>query len=221
MHDLAGPPGAQPIPPLSVALTTVLRGVVPVLRRSPAVVQPLPLLIVRPGRTLVRQGEAGGGPWRVETGILRASLVTTDGRELVLDLLGPGDVTGDPPGLPATCTVEALRPARLRAVGADELTVALAERAARAAKLACDVAWLDVATRIERRLQDLAARFGRPAPGGTAIPITLRQDDLASLAGTSRETANRAIRRLIERGRVQVERRGRYVVRTPMRLVRP
>jgi CRP/FNR family cyclic AMP-dependent transcriptional regulator len=178
-------------------------------------------MIVRPGKMLVRQGESGNGAWRIETGIMRVSLLTADGRELVLDLLGPGDVTGDPPGSPAACTIEALRPARLRAVGSDDLTVALAERAVRAATLACDVAWLDVATRIERRLQDLAVRFGRAVPGGTSIPIILRQDDLASLAGTSRETANRAIRRLIERGRIRVERRGRYVVRSPVRLVRP
>jgi CRP/FNR family transcriptional regulator, cyclic AMP receptor protein len=215
------PPGAQPIPPLSVALATVPGGVVPVIRRSSAVVQPLPLMIVRPGKTLVRQGEVSAGAWRVETGILSVSLVTTDGRELMLDLIGPREVIGDPPGSAASCTVAALRPARLRAVGAGELTDGLAHRAGRTAALACDVAWLDVATRIERRLQDLAARFGRPAPGGTLIPITLRQDDLASLAGTSRETANRAIRRLTERGRIQVERRGRYVVRSPMRLVRP
>jgi CRP/FNR family transcriptional regulator, cyclic AMP receptor protein len=193
--------------------------VVPVLRRSPVVVQPLPLLIVRPGKTVVRQGEPGAGAWRVETGILRASLVTHDGRELVVDLLGPGDVVGEPVGSFAACTVEALRPSRLRPADADGLASALAERAGRAAALACDVAWLDVATRIERRLQDLAARFGRPVPGGTLVPITLRQDDLASLAGTSRETANRAIRRLVRCGRLRVERRGRYVVRTPVSLV--
>jgi CRP/FNR family transcriptional regulator, cyclic AMP receptor protein len=178
-------------------------------------------MIVRPGKTLVRQGASGVGAWRVETGILRVSLDTPEGRELVIDLVGPGDVVGDPAGSPATCTVRALRPARLRAGDADELTAALARLAARTAALACDVAWLDVSTRIERRLQDLAARFGRPVSGGTLIPITLRQDELAALAATSRETANRAIRRLIERGRIGRERRGRYVVRTPVRLVRP
>jgi CRP/FNR family transcriptional regulator, cyclic AMP receptor protein len=178
-------------------------------------------MIVRPGKALVRQGEVSGGAWRVEAGILRVSIVTPDGRELLLDLIGPGDVIGEPTGCIAACTVDALRPARLRAVGTAEMTAGLALRASRVASLACDVAWLDVATRIERRLQDLAARFGRPAPGGTLIPITLRQDDLAALAGTSRETANRAIRRLTERGRIHVERRGRYVVRTTMRLVRP
>jgi CRP/FNR family transcriptional regulator, cyclic AMP receptor protein len=206
---------------VSVALATVRVGVVSVIRRASAVVQPLPLVIVRSGKTLVRQGEAAAGAWRVESGILRASLVTADGRELVMDLLGPGDVAGEPAGSTAACTLQALRPARLRAVAVTELTAALAERARRAAALASDVAWLDVATRIERRLQDLAARFGRPVPGGTLIPITLRQDDIAALAGTSRETANRAIRRLAERGRIRVERRGRYIVLSPMRLVRP
>ena len=206
---------------MSVPLATVPRGVVRVEQRSVAVVEPLPLTIVRSGRTLVRQGETGAGPWLVESGILRASLVTPDGRELVVDLLGPGDVAGEPPGTLAGCTLLTLRPARLRPAAVGELTAALAERARRASILACDVAWLDVATRIERRLQDLAARFGRPVPGGTSIPITLRQEDLAALAGTSRETANRALRRLIARGRVQVERRGRYVVRSPLRLLRP
>ena len=147
-----------------------------------AVVEPLPLTIVRSGRTLVRQGDAGAGPWLIETGILRASLVTSDGRELVVDLLGPGDVAGEPPGTVAVCTLVTLRPARLRAAAGGELTAALAERARRASILACDVAWLDVGTRIERRLQDLAARFGRPGPGGPALPLTLRQDDLAALA---------------------------------------
>src|SRR5206468_8347782 len=125
------PSGAQSIPPLSVALASLRRGVVPVLRRSPGVVQPLPLLIVRPGKTLVRQGESSGGAWRIETGILRASVLTPDGRELVMDLLGPGDVAGDPVGSPATWTVEALRPARLRSVDDDALLEALASRIAR------------------------------------------------------------------------------------------
>jgi CRP/FNR family transcriptional regulator, cyclic AMP receptor protein len=192
-----------------------------VLRRSPAVVQPLPLMIVRPGKTLVRQGDVSTGAWRVETGILSVSLVTADGRELMLDLVGPGDVIGHPAGAREPWTVEALRPARLRAAGLVELSAGLAVRATRAASLACDVAWLDVGSRLERRLKDLAARFGRPVPGGVLIPITLRQDELASLAGTSRETANRALRRLVDRGRIQVERRGRYVVRAPIRMVLP
>jgi CRP-like cAMP-binding protein len=50
--------------------------------------------------------------------------------------------------------------------------------------------------------------------GGTLVPFTLSQEALASLAGTTRETANRAIRGLIRQGALATERRGRYVVRT-------
>src|SRR5439155_3661225 len=132
-----------------------------------------------------------------------------------------GEAHGGGRGGDPRCSCRAVARAARSAAGRWAVGGGGAARVRRASILACDVAWLDVATRIERRLQDLAARFGRPVPGGTSIPITLRQDDLAALAGTSRETANRALRRLVERGRAQVERRGRYVVRSPLRLLRP
>jgi CRP-like cAMP-binding protein len=66
---------------------------------------------------------------------------------------------------------------------------------------------------------DLAARFGTPVGDGVRIPIVLTQDDLAAMTATTRETVNRVLRRLIREGRVEVERRGRYVVRHQLRLV--
>jgi CRP/FNR family transcriptional regulator, cyclic AMP receptor protein len=182
---------------------------------------PLPLVMpVRSDHTIVFQGEPASGLWIVQTGILRASAVRADGHELVLDLLGPGDVVGGPPGVVARATVTTLRPVRLRLVTERNAAGALAERAERMAALASDLAWLGVTDRIERRLRDLAERFGWAVPGGTRIPFALPQQELASLAGTSRESANRALRRLIAEGRVQMHCRGRYTVRTrlePMR----
>jgi CRP-like cAMP-binding protein len=102
--------------------------------------------------------------------------------------------------------------------GSAALTL-LAARARRTEGLARDLAWLDVPMRIERRLQDLAARFGRPTEGGTVIPMRLTQEDLASLAATTRESTNRAVRGLVERGRLHVDHRGRYVVPSHLRLV--
>jgi CRP/FNR family transcriptional regulator, cyclic AMP receptor protein len=181
---------------------------------------PLPLVMpVRSDHTLVYQGEPASGLWIVENGILRASAVRADGHELVLDLLGPGDVVGGPPGVVAQATVTTLRPARLRLVTERNAAGALAERAERMAALASDLAWLGVADRIERRLCDLGERFGWPVPGGLRIPFALPQQELASLAGTSRETANRALRRLMGEGRVEMERRGRYVVRAHLQPV--
>jgi CRP/FNR family transcriptional regulator, cyclic AMP receptor protein len=193
--------------------------VVPVVARGSGQSEPLPLLIVRTGGTPVRQGEPCSGLWVVESGVLLATVVTAEGRELALDVLGANDAVGEPGGAPGPCTVRALRPARLRPVTDATGLAIVAARARRVSSLAGDLAWHDVETRIERRMLDLAVRFGRPALLGTVVPLRLTQDDLASLAGTTRESANRAIRRLIDRGRIGVERPGRYVVRSQLRLV--
>jgi CRP/FNR family transcriptional regulator, cyclic AMP receptor protein len=199
----------------------IVRGrVVPMLQRPRGAVEPLPLLVLRPGQTPVRQGEGCPGVWVVETGILRAFVVAPDGRELALDLVVPGDPVGEPAGLPSPCTVVALRPVRLRVASPDAVPGLLAARGRRLAELACNLAWLDVAGRIERRLDDLATRTGRPLPGGgTCVPIRLTQDELAALAGTSRETANRALRQLRCRGRIAVRGRGRYAVQRQLQLI--
>ena len=180
------------------------------------VVEPLPLVIVRTGQTPMRQDEPCADQWVIDSGLFAISLVDSDGRTMLLDLLGAGDGLGLPDGLPAAWTATALRPGRLRpTVGMD----GLAATAARLASIATELAWFDIADRIERRLLDLATRLGRPAPGGTLIPVRLTQDELASMVGATRESVNRAVRGLVARGSIDVRGRGRYVVRTQLRLV--
>lgn len=180
------------------------------------VVEPLPLMIVRTGQSPVRQGEPSSGLWRVQSGMLCATVVNANGRELWVDVMGPGDLVGEVPAAVAPWTWRALRPSRLVATHHDDHE-ALAQRTTRMTAVAMDLAWLDVPGRIERRLLDLAERFGRPAPGGTAIPLLLRHEDLAALAGTTRESASRAVRTLTGAGRIARTGRGRYVVRAPLR----
>jgi CRP/FNR family cyclic AMP-dependent transcriptional regulator len=182
--------------------------------------EPLPLTILRPGQAFGSQGEPAPGVAFVEAGVLRMSTLAVDGRELVVDVLGPAHTVGELGGL-ATCTTRALSPVRLRALTGTAAARALDERARRAVALAADLAYLDVTTRVERRLRDLASRVGRPAAGGVAIPVRLTQDDLAAMVGATRESTNRAIRTLVERRAIEVARRGRYIVRTPLQLVGP
>jgi CRP/FNR family cyclic AMP-dependent transcriptional regulator len=181
--------------------------------------QPLPLVSVRGGHQVVRQGEPCPGPWVVESGALLASAVSPDGRVLALDVLGPGDLVGEADGAPAEAGVRALRLSRLRAVSGTPVTALAALKARRAGALARDLAWLDVSGRIERRLSDLADRFGRPVPGGVLVALPLTQEDLAALAGTSRESANRALHALQRKGRVTVVARGRYLVHRALHVV--
>jgi CRP/FNR family transcriptional regulator, cyclic AMP receptor protein len=184
------------------------------IQRRVDAIEPLPLAILRPGETLVRQGEVCRGSWAIETGVVRVSVVDRDGRELLLDIAGPGDVVGGPPGAVAPVTVRAVGPARLRATAAGlEL--------ARLPQLALDLAWRRLPERIDRRLRDLADRFGRPVPGGVWIGVRLTQDELAALVGATREGTNRAVRGLVRDGRLATPGRSRYVLPSSLRLTEP
>jgi CRP-like cAMP-binding protein len=78
---------------------------------------------------------------------------------------------------------------------------------------------VDVRTRIAHRLEDLAERFGRAVDGGRLILLPLTQDEVAALAGTTRESANRALRSMVADGDIRMAARGRYVVRTRLRSI--
>jgi len=189
------------------------------IQRPMGEVEPLPLIVLRPGRLAVAQGAPCPGSWRVESGLLWVRAVSADGRRLALDIAGPGDLVGEPQGEVSPCEVRAIGPARLRPVADEEVASAHAARHRREIALALDLAYLAAPARVERRLVTLAERLGRPATGGLRIPTLLTQEDVASLAATSRETVSRAIHQLVRDGRIEVERRGRYLVRSQLRLV--
>ena len=181
--------------------------------RLPGVREPLPLTLAVPrGRAVIRQGDSGSGLWVVESGALVATIVAPDGHMLALDVLGTGDAVGEPAGQESAATVRALRLSRLRPVDPVDVPMLLAARAARAAAMALDLAWMDVPSRVRHRLDDLATRFGLALETGTRIGLSLTQEDLAALTGTSRESVNRALRAMERADRLAIEGRGRYVV---------
>jgi CRP/FNR family cyclic AMP-dependent transcriptional regulator len=187
--------------------------------RPVGVLEPLPLVVVRTGHAAVRQGEPCADLWVVGSGVFEARIVSRDGRSFLLDLLGPGDAIGAVAEGLAPWTATALRPARLVPVRGSAATEAALASAARAVAIASDIAWFGVPERIERRLLDLADRLGTPVPAGTLIPVRLTQDGLASMVGATRESANRALAKLVARGTVVRQGRARYVVRSQLRLV--
>jgi CRP-like cAMP-binding protein len=188
------------------------------LERAERAVEPLPLTIVRASRVLVDQGAVCADIWRIETGALRTEVVTRDGRGVILDVAGPGDVVGSAATGPSPWTLRAIGPTRLRPAG-DGAAQGLDARERRLVELVVSLLTGDVTSRVEARLVDLASRFGRPVTGGVAIPFALTQDDLAAMTASTRESVNRALGRLVSQDLVASPRRGRYVVRSQLRLV--
>ena len=181
------------------------------------------------GEVVMHEGELPEAVSVVTEGAVATSSRTECGRVATLAVLGPFDVVGhqavasEPvpetvPGVialkestlltvPATSIAAVLRHDTLLLRG---LAAAVAEQLDHAYLTLARALTLPVADRVRDALCDLAGRFGSPVPAGLEIMLPVSQDLLASMAGATRESVNRAIRDLRRSGAVRIE-DGRYV----------
>ncbi|MBX9245780.1 Crp/Fnr family transcriptional regulator [Actinotalea ferrariae] len=185
-----------------------------------------PLRLPR-GRAVFHEGEPGDRLYVIGAGKVKLGRRSTDGRENLLSVLGPGEMFGElslfDPG-PRTATATAVADARLYELShaelidwlerypavAKHLLEALARRLRRTNEALADLVFADVPGRVAKALLDLSTRFGEPADDGLRVAHDLTQEELAQLVGASRETVNKALADFAARG--WVRREGRAVV---------
>jgi CRP-like cAMP-binding protein len=186
---------------------------------------------VRAGQVLSRQGERDACICLVEAGRVDLVAVSEAGRGCILDVVCAGGLFGEwallggraaPFGAVAVertalltapiQEVEELLRRDARVAGA--LLDVSCRRSERFAEFLRDASLLDAADRIVARLSDLGERYGVPERDGVRIELSLTQEDLARMAGCTRETVNRAMASLIAERRVRLRGR-RYVLPLP------
>ena len=183
------------------------------------------------GEIIRRRGDPGTGMVIIVNGRVRISLVSEDGREVTLTMLGPGEVLGEMSLLDGSecsadatalddCTLLAIdRTQFLRLLKSNselclQLMAVLFQRLRRANAALEDMALLDLSTRLGRLLMRLAGDYGIPGPNGTRIELKMSQKDLSSLAGASREKVNRQLRQWEDEGIIGKD-NGRIVILRP------
>jgi CRP-like cAMP-binding protein len=162
----------------------------------------------------------------VEKGRFAIRIMTPLGDTVTIGVRGPGDSFGEmalvAEGARRSATVSALEEAetfavyqgdfhRLRKEHPDVSQVLvsfLAGEVQRQNELLLDALYVPVERRVLRRLNELATLYG--GEGEALIPLT--QEELASIAGTSRATVNKVLREEQERGTLEL-RRGKTLVR--------
>jgi CRP/FNR family transcriptional regulator len=187
------------------------------------------------GEVIVRQGEPAACLHLVSAGAVRLAAVTPGGREVVVALLGPGDVFGEmallgggPSPVEARAAGDAavvtLPVGSLRAVlerapeTAEELLRLVAARLHRTEAALEEALVHDVPSRVSLRLRELARSHGTPGAEGVRLPPRLTQEELARMVGASRESVNRSLTSLTARGLLRVKDH-RYVLPDPEALV--
>ena len=183
---------------------------------------------LRRNDTVMRRGDPNGGMVVIMSGRVRIGVVSEDGKEATLSVLGAGEVLGEMSlldGEPCSADVTAQEDCALLVIDRAQflallransslclhLMTLLTKRLRRANSALEDMALLDLPTRLGRLLSRLASDYGVPVRTGTRIEVKLSQKDLSTLVGASREKVNKQIRQWEEEG-VLCKDSGRMVI---------
>lgn len=159
----------------------------------------------------------------VATGAVKTTRMSLDGRESIIDVLGPGDFFGTLPALGTeryTDSAWALSPCCLLVMGTAEFDwilgefpavapaalKAVSERLART-QAALHRSGADVEQRVASILLDLADKLGAEWKEGVLVHAPLSRDDLAALTGARTETVSRVMSRWRRAGIIDSGRR--------------
>jgi CRP/FNR family cyclic AMP-dependent transcriptional regulator len=176
------------------------------------------------GSTLTHEGAPGSEVFVVLSGRVKVTVTTLEGREIVLQFCGPGELLGEFSVIDRgsrSGTAEALEPVEALAISAAEFRALIDKRPGFAVallrnlvrrfrdsdRMRVEFAAAQTLGRVAARLVELVDRHGEPFDGGIAITLPLSQEELAGWTGSSREAVAKALHTLRNLGYIRTERR--------------
>ena len=170
------------------------------------------------------EGQAPRGVYMICRGQAKLSVVSQDGRTLILKIAGPGEVLGLSACVmdkPYECTVETLSPCQVNFVRHDdflrfikedsEVCIRAASQISRQYNNACrELRWVGLSRSADWRLASLLVGWGEDNAEGNvtvgppAFKLTLTHEEIAQMIGTTRETVTRAMARFKKQKLIEV-----------------
>ncbi len=179
----------------------------------------------RKGARIIVQGDHSDSVFVTLSGLTKVTLDTPDGREVVLAVLGAGDLLGEfevVEGIAQRAAGNvAMEPVECREIPGEEFMDALEthpqmllmllrvvlSRLGAADRRREASASMGAARSLAGFLVELVERYGTPDGSAIDLDIQLTQEELASLISTSRDTAVRGLSTLRTRGLIATRRR--------------
>ncbi|MEX2355966.1 MAG: Crp/Fnr family transcriptional regulator [Thermaerobacterales bacterium] len=187
-----------------------------------------PMIPVTRGETILQPGTVTSSIYMLKEGRVRLYVVSSDGREFTLGLLGPGNMFGEiqaftlmPPDAYAVAVEDSVLCA-LRRDDLDQLVHEHPELGLRMIEVLSQRLWdseqrlqqlalADVRTRLGNLLLRLAVEFGQPESGTwVRLDANLTQQDLATMVGATRESVTNVLSQFARQGLAET---GRKIIR--------
>jgi CRP-like cAMP-binding protein len=175
---------------------------------------------VAKGSTIFQKGDAGVGLIGIVSGSVKISVTSADGRDIVLNIIRPGEVFGEIAlldGRARTANATAMSDCDLIVIERREflpflrsepdvtlkLMEILCSRLRKTSEQVQDVTFLNLSTRLAKTLLRLAENVGLSEPAGK---VAITQREISQIVGRSRESTNKQLRAWAKRGWVRLER---------------
>ncbi len=164
----------------------------------------------RSGEVIFHRDDPGQVLYVIKEGKVKISLVSPDGQEIVLTVLGKGECFGEfaiLDGLPRSADAITLEKVECYTLQRSDFHNAIAKNPKIAIQvlevltkrlrtndqMVEDLIFLDVYGRVAKKLLELAETHGEKIENGTRINVRLTQQELASMVGASRESVNKVM----------------------------
>lgn len=158
----------------------------------------------------------------VVSGRVKVTMISPEGKEIILSMIGPGEFFGEMALLddePRSATVTAIEPLEVVTIWREELlqimkddfsitkklVAELSKRLRRASRRIESLVTMDVYGRLARFLLELARDQGREMENGFVAVQRPTHQAIANTIGTSRETVSRLLHDLIEQKLILTE----------------
>jgi len=175
---------------------------------------------VKARQEVFHKGDTGSQVYAIMSGKVRCVAPSADGKEVVFDIMNPGEVFGEMAlldGGERSASIEAIEDCELLVLDrrdflpfverhpkvAIKLLEAMTARVRNVSELVEDTLFLNLPSRLAKKLLSLAETYGTDGPDGVRIDLKLSQQELGNLVGTTRESINKQIKVWEEQGLIE------------------